>query len=81
MIDVHIPKMGMSTVEVEVVDVMVQIGDVVGAGDGLIEVEGEKATFVIEAEAGGTVAEILVAPGDERVVGDVVARIEEKVDG
>ncbi len=75
--EVHIPKMGMSTVEVDVMLVMVRPGQRVAAGDPLIEVESEKATFVIEAEVGGTVAEVLVADGDVRNVGDVVLRIEE----
>ena len=34
MIDVHIPKAGMSTVEVDVVAVHVAPGDAVEAGDG-----------------------------------------------
>lgn len=76
MIDVQVPKMGMSTVEVEIVGVQVKVGDVVAAGDGLVEVEGDKATFTIEAEVAGTVAEILAEVGDERQVGDVVVRIE-----
>ncbi|HEU4702832.1 MAG TPA: biotin/lipoyl-containing protein [Conexibacter sp.] len=77
MTDVHIPKMGMSTVEVEIVSVLVAVGDAVKVGDELVEVEGDKATFTIEAEVAGTVAEVLVETGDEREVGDVVARIEE----
>lgn len=77
MTDVHIPKMGMSTVEVEVVSVLVSVGQAVAIGDELVEVEGDKATFAIEAEVAGTVAEILVQQGDEREVGDVVVRIEE----
>ena len=77
MIDVHVPKMGMTTVEVDVVAVHVKPGDVVKPGDDLVDVEGDKATFTIEAEVAGTVAEVLVAVGDEREVGDVVVRIEE----
>lgn len=76
MIEVHIPKMGMSTVEVEVTAVMVEVGQSVSSGEGLVEVEGDKATFVVEAEAAGVVAEILVQQGDECQVGDVVARLE-----
>ncbi|HEU4701120.1 MAG TPA: biotin/lipoyl-containing protein [Conexibacter sp.] len=77
MIDVHVPKMGMTTVEVGIVAVHVKPGDVVAPGDDLVDVEGDKATFTIEAEVGGTVAEVLVAEGDEREVGDVVVRLEE----
>ena len=75
MTDVHIPKMGMSTVEVEILSVMVAVGDRVGAGDSVVEVEGDKATFEVEAGVDGVVAEILVSDGQECEVGDVVARI------
>ncbi len=76
MIDVHIPKAGMSTVEVDVIAVRVAAGDTVEAGTVLIEVESEKATFEVEAGHAGTVREVLVEEGDEAKVGDVIARIE-----
>lgn len=76
MIDVHIPKMGMSTVEVDIVEVHVAVGDRVEPGTILVEVQSEKANFEVEAGASGTVRELLVAEGDEANVGDVIARIE-----
>jgi pyruvate/2-oxoglutarate dehydrogenase complex dihydrolipoamide acyltransferase (E2) component len=75
MIDVHIPKMGMSTIEVDIVNVAVAVGDRVAADSVIVEVEGDKAQVDVEAGAAGVVAEVLVATGDEREVGDVVARI------
>jgi pyruvate/2-oxoglutarate dehydrogenase complex dihydrolipoamide acyltransferase (E2) component len=77
MTDVHIPKMGMSTVEVEILSVMVAVGDRVGETDSVVEVEGDKATFEVEAGVAGTVSEILVSAGQECEVGDVVVRIAE----
>ena len=76
MIDVHIPKAGMSTVEVDVIAVHVRPGDTVEPDTVLIEVESEKATFEVEAGRAGTVREVLVRAGDAAEVGDVVARIE-----
>ena len=76
MIDVHIPKGGMSTVEVDVVAVHVAPGDAVQPGSVLITVESEKATFDVEAGHAGTVREVLVHEGDAAAVGEVVARIE-----
>ena len=76
MIDVHIPKMGMSTVEVDVVAVHVSVGDTVEPSTILIEVESEKANFEVEAGHAGTVREVLVAEGDEATVGDVIVRLE-----
>jgi pyruvate dehydrogenase E2 component (dihydrolipoamide acetyltransferase) len=75
-IDVHIPKLGMSTVEVDVVAVHVSVGDTVEPSTILIEVESEKANFEVEAGHAGTVREVLVAEGDEANVGDVIARLE-----
>jgi pyruvate/2-oxoglutarate dehydrogenase complex dihydrolipoamide acyltransferase (E2) component len=75
-IDVRIPKLGMSTVEVDVVAVRVAVGEVVEPSTVLVEVESEKANFEIEAGHAGIVRQLLVADGDARAVGDIVARIE-----
>ena len=76
MIDVHIPKMGMSTVEVDIVEVMIEPGIRVEVGDPVLEVETEKVTTVIESEIAGTVVEVLVEEGGTYEVGDVFCRIE-----
>jgi len=76
-IEVRIPKMGMSTVEVDIQAVLVAVGDRVTPDQTVVEVDGEKALFEITADVAGVVAEVLVAPGDEGVVGDVVVRIQE----
>jgi len=76
MIDVQIPKMGMSTVEVDVVAVHIAVGDRVESEPIVIEIQSEKANFEVEAGAAGIVREVLVREGDEAKVGDVVARVE-----
>ncbi len=75
--EVRIPKLGMSTVEVDVLRVLVEVGQRVEAGDPLLEIEGEKTSLEVEAEVGGRVVEVLVEDEDIRNVGDVVVRIEE----
>lgn len=75
MIEVRIPKLGMSTVEVDVVEVAVAVGDRVASDTIVVEVEGDKVQFGVEAGASGVVTEVLVEEGDEREVGDVVVRI------
>ena len=77
MTDVQIPKMGMSTVEVDVLRVLVSVGQQVEPGDLLVEIESEKATFEVEAAAAGVVTEILVSEGETYAVGDVLLRIED----
>ncbi len=76
MIDMKIPKMGMSTVEVDVIKWHVAAGDKVKAGQVLVEIESEKATMEMEAEVSGTVIEILVPDGEVTKVGTIVCRIE-----
>jgi pyruvate/2-oxoglutarate dehydrogenase complex dihydrolipoamide acyltransferase (E2) component len=74
--DVQIPKMGMSTVEVDIVRVLVAPGQKVAAHDVVVEIESEKANYEITAGKEGTVAEVLVEEGDVRNVGDVVIRLD-----
>jgi pyruvate/2-oxoglutarate dehydrogenase complex dihydrolipoamide acyltransferase (E2) component len=78
MIDVHIPKMGMSTVEVEITSVEVTVGQRVSATDTVVEIEGDKSSFEVEAGVAGVVTEILVTEGQECEVGDVVVRIDDE---
>jgi pyruvate/2-oxoglutarate dehydrogenase complex dihydrolipoamide acyltransferase (E2) component len=75
--DVVLPKMGMQTVEVDVVKVCVQVGDRVAAGDPLFEVESEKVTMAVEAEGAGVVTELFAAEGDVVAPGDLLARISQ----
>ncbi len=75
--DVKIPKLGMSTVEVDLVSWLVGVGDEVAKGAALAEVESEKAVVTIEAEVAGTVAEILVPAGQTTAAGVTIARIRE----
>jgi pyruvate/2-oxoglutarate dehydrogenase complex dihydrolipoamide acyltransferase (E2) component len=76
--EVRIPKMGMSTVEVDVMKVFVKPGQRVTPSDLVAEVEAEKSTLAIEAGVAGVVSEVLVEEGDERQVGDVIVRIDEE---
>ena len=75
MLDVIVPKTGMETEPVEILEVLVSVGDLVEEGQPLMEVEGAKVTFEIAAQCAGTIAEILVAVGDERAPGAVIARL------
>lgn len=74
--DVRVPKMGMGSTEVDVIALLVGVGDAVVSSTPLVEIESEKASFIVEAELAGTVAEILVAVGDVIETGAVVCRIE-----
>jgi len=75
MIDIHVPKMGMQTVEVDIEAVYARVGDLVVPETVLLDIASEKTTFAVVAGVVGTVVELLVNEGDEAAVGDVVARI------
>ena len=52
-----------------------QEGDVVSAGEVIVEVEAEKVTQEIEAPVAGILESILAVEGDEVRVGDAIAVI------
>jgi pyruvate dehydrogenase E2 component (dihydrolipoamide acetyltransferase) len=71
-----IPKVGLVMEEVRVVRWLKGVGDVVVAGEPLLEVETEKAVVEIEAAATGRLSQILVQTDSRAAVGDQVAWIE-----
>lgn len=70
-IPVHAPRVNNNDDAVKVVRIAVAPGDVVAAGDLLMEVETEKATIDVEAESGGHVLAILCETGQSLAVGSV----------
>lgn len=76
MLEVRIPKMGASTVDVDLTKWHVSVGTSVVQGQILAEVESEKTNIEIEAETAGVVSEILVAEGAATEVGTVICRIK-----
>lgn len=74
--EVRVPKFGMSAVEVEVLQILVQPGDRVEAGQAVIEAASDKVDFEIESEVAGTVAEIQVAVGDMCGMGTIVMTVQ-----
>ncbi|MBI2527974.1 MAG: hypothetical protein HYV93_18565 [Candidatus Rokubacteria bacterium] len=74
--EIRIPKLGMETIDCEIKSWLVKVGDHVAPGSGLLEVETEKATVVIEAEVGGRVTELRHRPSERVEVGAVVGLIE-----
>ena len=52
-------------------------GDNVELGEELVEIETDKANMVYEADAGGTLIEIVAAEGETLPIGQVIARVGE----
>jgi len=76
-IEVRFPKFGMSTVEVYVSHIFVNVGDRVAVGDPLVEVETDKVTLIMDSEVSGVITEVKVVKDGEYQVGDIVCLIED----
>ena len=66
---------------VEVIEVLVKVGDTVKAEQSLITVESDKASMEIPASQGGVVKSIAVKVGDKVKQGSVVLSVEAAADG
>lgn len=73
--DIFIPDLGADK-DVDLIDVMVKVGDKVEVEDGLITLETEKASMDVPTEYAGIIKEILVNVGDKVNSGDLIARVE-----
>lgn len=69
------PKLGFDMAEGTLVNWTKAIGDTVNKGDVIAEIETDKATIEIEAQAGGTILRFLAEPGDVVAVGAPIAYV------
>jgi 2-oxoglutarate dehydrogenase E2 component (dihydrolipoamide succinyltransferase) len=76
MIDVLVPKWGLTMDEADVLRWLKQVGDQVTEGEPILELETDKATGEVESPASGVLAETLVQSGDTVEPGQLVGRIE-----
>lgn len=74
-IDVEVPDIGEDG-EVDVIEVLVAVGDVIAEEDGLITLETDKATMDVPTPVAGTVVEVLINTGDKVKQGSLVIRLE-----
>src|SRR5205814_7790969 len=72
---VVMPRLSDSMEEGTVLRWLKQVGDEVVVGDELVEIETDKATVVYEADAAGTLLEIIVGEGETVGLGVQLARI------
>jgi len=74
-IDVVVPDIGEDG-EVDVIDVLIAVGDEIAEEDGLITLETDKATMDVPSSHAGIVKEVLVNVGDKIGTGGVVIKLE-----
>ncbi|MBU2919116.1 pyruvate dehydrogenase complex dihydrolipoyllysine-residue acetyltransferase [Psychrosphaera sp. F3M07] len=73
--DVEVPDIGTDG-EVDVIDVLVAVGDTVEAEQGLITLETDKATMDVPAPFAGVIKELKVVNGGKVATGTIIATIE-----
>ena len=74
-VQIKVPDIG-DFKEVEVIEVLVAVGDTIKAEQSLITVESDKASMEIPASQGGVVKSITVKVGDKVAEGAVVLEVE-----
>ena len=74
-IEVAVPDIG-SDDEVDVIDVLVSVGDTIEKEDGLITLETDKATMDVPSTHAGTVKEVFISTGDKVKEGTIVIKLE-----
>ena len=75
LIDIAVPDIGEDG-EVDVIDVLVSVGDVIEEEDGLITLETDKATMDVPSTHAGTVKEVFISNGDRVKQGSLVIKLE-----
>jgi len=75
--DIVMPRLSDSMEEGTILRWLKSPGDPVELGEELVEIETDKANMVYEADAGGTLIEVIAAEGDTLPIGEVIARVGE----
>jgi len=78
-LEVHVPDLG-DFDEVEIVEILVSVGDTIGVEDPLVTLETEKAAMEVPAPAAGTVKEISVDVGSMVSQGSLILVLDAAVD-
>src|SRR5215208_964400 len=73
--DVTMPRLSDSMEEGTVLKWLVEQGGEVKRGEPLVEIETDKANMTYDADADGTLIEIVAQEGDTLEIGEVIARI------
>lgn len=74
-IEIKVPDLGGAT-DVEVIDILVAVGDSISFDEPLISLESDKASMDIPAPSAGTITKIVVNVGDTINEGDVIVICE-----
>ena len=74
--DIKIPEISENVTTCKIVSILIKAGDAVAVDDVLLEMETDKAVVELPSPYAGKISEVLIKEGEEKNVGDVIARIE-----
>lgn len=74
--EIRMPSLGYGMESGKLTSWLKQVGDPVERGEAIAEIETDKTTLEMESLAAGTLVEIVVEPGSDVAVGEVVAYLE-----
>jgi len=77
----RLPELGENIAKGDLVKVLVSVGDVITKDQSVIELETEKATLEVPSSVGGKVESILVKPGEQVKVGQVILTVSDGAQG
>lgn len=75
-IPIEMPKFGYDMETGTLGSWLKQVGETVARGDIIAEIETDKTTVEMEANAAGTIVELTLQPGEEAPVGSVIGYID-----
>lgn len=76
MIELLMPKLGVTMTEGTITKWRVSVGDKVKKGDVIVDIEGDKITVPYESPEEGVVKELIAKEGEEIQVGQVICLLE-----
>ena len=74
-VNVEVPDIGDFS-DVDIIEVLVSVGDTIAEEDALITLESDKATIEIPSPSAGTVTEVLVNVNDKVTQGNLILKLE-----
>ena len=74
-VNVEVPDIGDFT-DVDIIEVLVNAGDIIAKEDPLLTLESDKASIEIPSPAAGTVKEVLVSVNDKVNQGQAILKLE-----
>ncbi len=81
MADIVMPRLSDSMEEGTILTWMKKVGDEIGVGDEIVEIETDKANMAYESDIAGTLTEILAQEGETLPIGSPIARVGDSGEG